>query len=618
MSEYGFHLVRLVLTGAGLTDAEIRFGRGLNVISGPSDTGKTFILQCIDFMLGARDAPHEIPQADGYTTVVLEIAAVADNSRYLLSRALRGGSFLLRDPDGSERVLSETHSAGRSDTVSEFLLDLCGLSGNRVRKNARGETRSLSFRDLAHLIVIAEEDIIRSQSPVLSGQYTTRTVEKSVFRLLLSGVDDSSVVAADEPRVSRARVDAKEEVLQELASRARDQLAELAINSDAVALQDQLARLESAYADAESRLTEVGASINGIETRRRNAWTRLRQIDSRMELLRGLTERFALLRSQYESDMQRLDAISEAGLRLNDLNVERCPVCGASPEYHDVSHRSERADPNAVAGASATEASRIRSLMSDLDGTRGEIADEARRLASEKAVLDGLLSDLASTLAASLRPQAGELTVSMRTIREERDRVRQAIELYRQLAQVEAMANGLEDGGESAASTSTPDVSASDVDMLAQEAERRLRAWNFPALDRVTFSETDWDIVISGRRRASHGKGVRAVTHAAFTTALLAYCERRQLPHPGFVVMDSPLVVYREPDASEPAFSADVKGAFFRDLAATFANSQALVLENEEPPDDLTASGTVTCIRFTGTNTGRSGFIPPRRTSAQG
>jgi len=203
-------------------------------------------------------------------------------------------------------------------------------------------------------------------------------------------------------------------------------------------------------------------------------------------------------------------------------------------------------------------------------------------------------------------------------MREARDGVRRAIELYKQLAQVEAMADGLEDDAQPTASHPTSDVSANDVETFAKEAERRLSAWNFPGLGRVTFSESDWDIVISGRRRSSHGKGVRAVTHAAFTTALLAYCERRHLPHPGFLVIDSPLVVYREPDASDPAFSADVKGAFFRDLAAAFATSQVLVLENEEPPDDLTASRAAACIHFTGTNAGRSGFIPPRRTSAQG
>ena len=230
----------------------------------------------------------------------------------------------------------------------------------------------------------------------------------------------------------------------------------------------------------------------------------------------------------------------------------------------------------------------------------------------ERAQLQGTVSDLASTLVARLRPQARELTGLLQATRDERDRVRRALELFRQLEEVEAIAEGFEAPTAGSKSAFSPEMSATDLEAFALEAEERLRAWNFPDLGRVTFSEEDWDIVISGRRRISHGKGVRAVTHAGFTTALLAYCEERQLPHPGFVAMDSPLVVYREPDAAEPEFSADVKGAFYRDLAKSFANSQVLVLENEEPPEELVENDAITAIRFTGTDVGRRGFFPPR------
>jgi len=613
LSEFGFHLVRLALTGANVAEAEVRFNQGLNVVSGPSDTGKTFILQCIDYMLGGRDAPEDIPEASGYDTVVLEIKSVVGEATYVLSRGLRGGAFKLGRPDGSEEILREQHAADREDTVSHFLLQLTGLSGKRVlRKKTTGETRTLSFRDLARLSVISEEEIIRARSPVFSGQHIFQTVEKAIFRLLLSGVDDSAVVAAEQSQVSQARVDAKEEVLQQLAAQARAQLSAMGVTDEAAVLREQFGRLEAAYEDAESRLASLGASVGELESQRRDAWTRLRQIDSRLEVLRALSERFALLRTQYSSDLMRLEAIAEAGLTLDQLGIERCPVCGALPEHHDESHRAERASPNSVVDASASEALRIRSLVSDLDVTRTEVSNESQSLLSEKAALEGTVSDLASTLAASLRPQARELTEAMRSTRDIRDRVRRALDLYSQIEQVDALVEGLNDGAVSNSTQASADISARDAEAFALAAEQRLRAWNFPGLDRVTLSEADWDIVISGRRRTSHGKGVRAVTHAAFTSSLLAYCDSRNLPHPGFVVMDSPLVVYREPDADDPTMPADVKRAFFRDLATAFSTRQAIVLENEEPPEDLPEIGQITRVRFTGTTTGRAGFIPPR------
>ena len=135
-----------------------------------------------------------------------------------------------------------------------------------------------------------------------------------------------------------------------------------------------------------------------------------------------------------------------------------------------------------------------------------------------------------------------------------------------------------------------------------------LPSWHFPNLDRVTFSEDDQDIVISSRPRGSHGKGVRAITRAAFNLALLRLCARDSRPFPGVVLIDSPLVVYREPDTDEGAFPHDVKDAFYEAVAGAFGDVQVIILENDDPPDSVRATANV--VAFTGTNQGRRGFIP--------
>ena len=142
----------------------------------------------------------------------------------------------------------------------------------------------------------------------------------------------------------------------------------------------------------------------------------------------------------------------------------------------------------------------------------------------------------------------------------------------------------------------------------AKRTEGLLRAWRFPNLDRVTFSEEELDVVISGEPRASHGKGVRAITHAAFNLALLQLCHREQKPFPSMVLIDSPLVVYREPDPGEEQFPVTVKEAFYRTIAGAFKETQVIILENDEPPSDLRNDANI--VLFTGKGTGRWGFIP--------
>ncbi len=610
MNEHGFHIRRLALTGADREPAEIEFTSGLNVISGPSDTGKTFILQCIDYGLGASSRPDELPEAEDYDKVVLEISAVSDGSRYVLERALRGGDIALTRADGSTEQLRAKHARGRTDTVSCFLLQLSGLWDKLIRTNARGETRDLSFRDIAHLAVVSEQDVIRESSPVHASSGYQRTASRSVFRLLLSGVDDSAVVAVEEPRISRARIEAKTDVLQGMLDQLRNQIGEQPDSDDAAALRDQLERLDSSYRAIEDRLTAGASDMANVEERRQTLWSRLREIRGRLDVLTGLTERFALLAEQYLSDLRRLEAIAEAGSRLGDIGLERCPVCGARPEHQDEEHVDIAVGPEVVTESAIAEANRIRSLIDDLDATRQEVATERGGLLSEQQRLQSELAEARTMIEEELRPRAQEMMVELREAASTRQQVGRSLELLEREQALEEQIRDVQAEEVSSARQEFASLPTAAAEGFAQEVQARLAAWSFPDLDRVTFSDTEWDVVISGRPRTSHGKGVRAVTHAAFTTGLLRYCTSREKPHPGFVLIDSPLVVYREPDPDGIILDVSVKSAFFADLASAFVGEQVILLENDEPPDEVVARHDVNMIRFTKRDEGRYGFIP--------
>ncbi len=146
------------------------------------------------------------------------------------------------------------------------------------------------------------------------------------------------------------------------------------------------------------------------------------------------------------------------------------------------------------------------------------------------------------------------------------------------------------------------------------EMEKILKAWKYPDTGRVQFEQSDQDVVINGKRRSSLGKGYRAVTASAFLIALLEYCQANKLPHPGFVILDTPLRTFkdREQANAREVISDEVKDAFFRDLAIRDGNRQFIVFENDDAPEDVL--GKINYIHFSG-NLERppAGFIPPRR-----
>lgn len=610
MSKYGFKLIRLSLTGPGLKDATISFSEGLNVIYGPSDTGKTFIVQCIDFIFGGMTAPKAIPEAKGYDRISLVISSWDSPEELELTRSLKGGGLMLSAEGHPPRQLLGKHSAKNVDSVSRFLLDLTGLDSKRVRKNQDGVTDSLSFRDLSRLVIVDEEAVIGRISPYLSGQFTLKTKERSVFRLLLTGVDDSSITAIEDTKISKVRKEAKGEVIQQLLDESSKELDEMELQLDESAVRRANEDVSTELDEIKAEIAVEQDAINALERQRRSLWEDDKRAQSQLAVLSELRTRFGLLNDQYRSDLARLEAISEAGIRLAQMPEERCPVCGALPEHHRDDPMQDT-PPEELAISCATEALKIRALIEDLFETSRsndfQIKDEteyAHRIHAELIAANNTIKD-------ELQPRFQAVATRIRELTDRQLVFLRALFLYERVGGFKTLLEVLaEEKPQKPDKDAFTNPSASEVEEFCKEVEAVLREWKFPDLDRVTFSESTDDVRISGRGRASHGKGVRAITHTAFNLGLLMFCRNRSMPHPGLLVVDSPLVVYRQADDpnSDPedeGFSTDVKEAFYRSLSDA-VGIQVIVCENDDPPADLSAN----IIHFTKTNEGRYGFIP--------
>lgn len=609
MTPSGFQITRLALTGTGVPDATVSFGPGLSVISGPSDTGKTFIGECIDYALGASRRPSSIPEAQLYECVVLGVKPLSTGVQYSIKRSLRGGDALLSAPGQPDRTLAAKHRPGKDDTISHFLLSLCGLDGRIVRTNSQGATRQISFRDVAKLMVVAEQEIIRKHSPVRSGQNTEKTVEDSVFRLLLTGVDDASVVAVPDRATVAAESRGKAEVLDLLIGKVRASLEVIAPGEAQAELSERLRAVDASIDAALAVVASEQQAASSIEERRAAVWAQLRANQSRQAVLSELRKRFALLKAQYASDLRRLESIAETGARLDQMDQKRCPVCGSEAKHHTRSLPDHAIDLTTVAQACSAEASRLQPLLSDLDETIAQNDQAMSRLTQDTDTQVHDLRAAEGQLASYFKPRLNDALNRLQKARELQARVRQALDLHARMEALNALRVQHECSGAPVPKAKFAAAPGSrETEELALKVEELLRAWQFPGLQRVTFSDADQDILVSGRKRSDHGKGVRAITHAAFTVALMYYCLDKHMPHPGVVVIDSPLVVYREPDQDEAGFSRALKDLTYLFLASQQGRGQVILLENEDPPDAMPGSPAI--VRFTGAAHGRTGFIP--------
>lgn len=613
--KFGFVLRRLALIGPGKAPAEVTFTRGLNVIAGPSDSGKSFIAQCLDYALGSGAAPKEIPEAEGYSSVVIDVEANRDGRLYSLERSLLGGQVLCKTAGQPDRVLAAKHKAGKEDTVSQFLLDLSGLGTKKVRKNEQGKTRPLSFRDIARLVIIDEETVIEEGSPILSGQVIHETVENSVFRLLLTGTDDSSIVAEEDPKVAKGRQAGKADLLEDLLKTARARLAELGEVRSLADEREHLSRIEGSIGMALAERNAAQASVIPLQTMRSMAWKALRAVESKLAVLSELQKRFDLLEQQYESDMRRLEAIAEAGFRLNQLKEERCPMCGALAEHQHHEHPRAIPAPADISQACKAEAAKTAKLLQDLQTTRAENASQIAQLQSDRDTRQAELDAISSELKALMEQFVDSASKKVDELRAGAESCRRSVEHLEQVRELEELLEEAskprkKNKGDAVGAA----VSAAQADPFSREVEALLKAWCFPNLDRVSFSEDDQDVVISGRARRSHGKGIRAITRAAFNLALLRLCVIDERPFPNFVLIDSPLLVYEEPDAGESTFPQEIKKNFWESMEVSFTKAQVIIIENKNQVPDDGILGNVKVTRFTGNDQGRRGFIPKAQT----
>lgn len=615
----GFQFRSLQFTGLGLPPARVEFLKGLNVISGASNAGKSFIFAALDFACGAAGPLSRIPESDGYTEVEVVIES-ADGGLFSLRRSSIGGGYFLLDlkePNSQPIELAERFSRSDPNNISSFLLRLSGLEGKKVRKNAENELQDLSFRNLAHLVFVDEETIIKKSSPLHGTDAIVKTAESNVFKLLLSGADDALLVATKKKAIVKAELQAQIELLDKLISEYRSDLAEQ--TNDPGDLKAQAERLETTLARSYSQVEANQDLLARSITARRTTWDRTRTDLARREQVVSLLARFELLDDHYTSDLARLEALAEAGSLFPSLNADICPLCGAPRASH--SHPEEQAaniDIARVREACLVETRKIEVLKAELRETvqelRVELAALDARISTDQRELQRIGDEIRSVLEVNLE----QAEAAYRELSAKRYQVRQAIALSDRIADLERRHGEASSLLASAAPARAvrADLPPVSIEAFRTAFESVLTAWEFPSDGPIVFDTKTEDFIVGSRRRNEQGKGSRALTHAAFTVALMQACDAQELPHPGFVALDSPLVTFRDRDVEGDRELSDttniqVKDAFYRDLVVRAGDRQIIIFENEEPEAVLRSS--MNFLHFTGDPViARSGFFPQR------
>lgn len=588
-------LRHLAFTGPNIEPAKLEFVDGLNIIYGASNTGKSFASEALLFVLGAVSKLPKTDEIKVYDAVWLGLT-LGDQGEFTLYRPAKGGNLKLfpglitSHPTGKGEVLSGKHSAKTTNSVSYRILETLGLQDRWIVRNASGEKEQLAFRVLAKFAVVGEEDIMSKRSPIyVSNSYTERTLDQNLFKLLLTGQDDATTVTVPTEPARMAAKAAKLELVDELLAQLDRELDDFP--ADRTQVEIQLAELEANGAMTTAELQAVQAKLDNNAAERRAAVDRRHELTARAAELDITLERFAKLQAVYNSDLDRLHSIEEGGSLLAAMAGRDCPVCGAPPSAHKHQHAAE--EISIAHTAAAAEARKIEREQRELANVVGSLHAEALELANSIASLEGQIEEF-DEHALGLRPTEASLRSSFENFNEHRAELGKQIDLH--LRREKLASRRAEIDVASTKSDRTPLPVGPESTVLFEFGETVkavLTEWGFPDADKVQFDAKVNDIAVAGKVRDANGKGVRAVLHAAFNVAVAVHCINKGLPHPGFLLLDTPLLTYREPLKSKHGDLSDDEKAlkatslaekFYKHLASLENKLQVIVIENSDPP----------------------------------
>ena len=563
-------------------------------------------------MLGGSQELPTIKEREPYDRLAMEIT-LTNSRKVRLERALAGGSFTLREDGREVTTLAPRHDADSVNNLSNFLLREMGSVGKKIALDAAGTHGNLSFRDIARVVLTDELSIQSETSPIESGDRGAATRERSVFKYLLTGDDDSAIVPLVKPKDFRTGRIAQTKILEEMIEQINGELA--SNYPDRAELEKQSGDLDALLERIENEMADVRSSVRSLLDDKRRLTSEIAAAERRTVDIGLSLNSFEQLQEVYDSDVARFESIEEAGFLLGLGSKKNCPVCGAPPESQE--HKHGLVEIESVRMAAEVEIQKIRQQRKELaeavidtESKAIRFAESVKAMRAELKTVEVKLEEATPDFDAQQRKLADVIPI--------RDRVRHGLDLLERRSDLERQKTRI-------VASKPPKrekiVQGGLTTQTAQEfadfVSEVLFNWGFPGQKRVVFDLATYDLIIDGKERRHNGKGFRAITHAAFKIALLLYCRERKLPHPGFLVLDTPLLTYRDPfkkpgdnlTADEQELrNTDLKERFFEHLGHIGVDAQFMIFENVDPPSKVNEYATVETFS-NDPNIGRQGLL---------
>lgn len=594
-----FYIESITAHGSGKNDAVVSFGEGLNIIQGYSNTGKTCVLRCIDFIYGSATSPFE--KSTGYNKVSMRI--VTPNGVITFSRAI--GKNQIQVVSDNPEIESGTYDIAykqnqKKPVINSVWLKLIGINDEpMIPKNKDFVKNHLTWRTLSSVFYITEKHIVRPESVVLPEQRTGDTLLLSALLYLISGRDFAETDAQTKKEIRVARRKAVEEYVNKqlsgISDRKKHLMEQLSVFAD-VDVEKEIARIIS-------EIEETDASITQAVNNSKELLGHILTAEEKAAECSVLLSRYQSLKSQYTADIKRLTFIVEGEVEYQSIpRISKCPFCDGKMTPHTRQSYIE---------ASRSELGRIVAQMEGLEAAEADAKAELTEIEAELMVLRTKRENIESIISEELRPKANDLHEML-------NNYRVYIRLKHEMDVIDSFSDSwTTDLRELPVETGDTlqyhpkeyfdEAFLSAMDTLAKTI---LNECNYENLTSARFNLSDFDIEVNGGKKSTnHGKGYCAFLNTVVVLMFRKYFASKAKYDPGLLIIDTPLLGLDQ--GVDDAAPESMRTALFRYFINNQSEGQMIVVENLEhiPKLDYDASGAKVTTFTKGRFEGRYGFL---------
>lgn len=603
-----FYIKQISASGMGKEVSTITFKDGVNILYGPSNSGKSYVINCINFMF-AGDIPFE-RSATGYDTISILFESKDGESVSGTRKIVDGKNgdtgagnvevfSTLKDIRSGEYNISKLE-------YSDLLLLLMGVQERHsIISTQELKSQNLTNRSIFPMFFIDEDYVFRKTTPIDQPKHSKITASISSMKFLIDGDDMNELIPEESKEERTLRLEKNNAVVLYISNKIQQ------LKDQSGELKDSL--IEYSQIDIDNEINTIMEEISVIETSIINAseaskdiLKEVYRVSSQLEESLFLKDRYKGLHSQYVSDIKRLQFIIDGDSKKSmHRKPIHCPFCdGNMPE--DDGRQSE------YIAASEAELLRIKLQLKDLIDVEEDINRKVLGLEEDKRLLDDKNREIVAIINQELKPKVSSL-------RNELYAFKRAVEAKKELLVIEKVASDL--GVDAFDRTLTDDEELKKFDPRTRIDTEVWKNWNlifdaavkdcgYPNALAAYIDSGTVDAVVNGKHKKNEGKGYRAFLNTIMLFTLMKFLEENGTYKPGMLILDSPILSLKEKIKVSEQATSGMKESLFKYIIDNCGNNQIIIAENEIPTAPMVDYSSVNMIEFTlDDQNGRYGFL---------